>query len=93
MNGSRAANAKLIGDLVGLVSEADAEAVVCVPFVYLEQVGQLLKAASVSASVIKLGAQDVSLHVKGAYTGEISAVMLADVACDYVIVGHSERRE
>jgi triosephosphate isomerase len=92
MNGSRAANSRLIGDIVSLVSGSDVEAAVCVPFIYLEQVGQLLKAESASGQV-KLGAQDVSLHVEGAYTGEISAVMLADVTCDYVIVGHSERRE
>ncbi|MFT6220647.1 MAG: triosephosphate isomerase, partial [Candidatus Endobugula sp.] len=92
MNGSRAANSTLIGDIVSLVSGSDVEAAVCVPFIYLEQVGQLLKAESASGQV-KLGAQDVSLHVEGAYTGEVSAVMLADVTCDYVIVGHSERRE
>jgi triosephosphate isomerase len=96
MNGSRAVNAMLIDGLISLVDQAsvsDVEAVVCAPFVYLEQVGRSLKAAALSCERIKLGAQDVSLHVGGAYTGEISAVMLADVACDYVIVGHSERRE
>jgi len=48
--------------------------------------------AAVSGSAIGLGAQDVSAHAAGAYTGEVSAAMLAEFACKYVIVGHSERR-
>jgi len=98
MNGSKAANTALIRDLVSCMAQlgktdSDVKSAVCVPFVYLSQVGQLVNAEPELLGAIKLGAQDVSLHVEGAYTGEISAVMLADMACKYVIVGHSERRE
>ena len=60
---------------------------VCPPFVYLEQVGKALV-----GSRIALGAQDVYYENDGAYTGEVSAAMLKDVGCSYVICGHSERR-
>jgi triosephosphate isomerase (TIM) len=98
MNGSRAANAKLMDDFFSCVNQSDesvsgVRSAVCVPFVYLDQVGRLVTVGSDSSCALKLGAQDVSLHVEGAYTGEISAMMLADMECSYVIVGHSERRE
>ncbi|HNY79634.1 MAG: triose-phosphate isomerase [Sedimentisphaerales bacterium] len=57
------------------------------PFVYLPAVG-----AAVSSSGVALGAQDVYFEAKGAFTGEISAAMLKDVGCTYVLCGHSERR-
>ena len=60
---------------------------VCVPFPYLAQAQQKL-----SGSNVKWGAQDVHQLDKGAYTGEVSAAMLRDFGCSYVIVGHSERR-
>ncbi len=60
---------------------------VCPPFVYLQQVGKALH-----SSHIALGAQDVYFEQKGAFTGEISAAMLKDTGCAYVICGHSERR-
>lgn len=89
MNGSNAGNAAFVSELLSLMVEATpADAALCVPFVYLSQVKELLR-----ESEIKLGAQDISVHLDGAYTGEVSAAMLRDVACDYVIVGHSERRE
>lgn len=59
----------------------------CPPFVYLDAVFQVIKGSS-----IKLGAQDVYIEREGAFTGEISAYMLRDVGCEYVIIGHSERR-
>ncbi len=62
--------------------------IVCPPFTSLATAQQLIK-----GSFIKLGAQDVSLHYSGAYTGEISVSMLKSVGCDYIIVGHSERRQ
>lgn len=62
--------------------------IVCPPFTSLVVAQQLLK-----GSFIKLGAQDVSIHNDGAYTGEISLSMLKAVGCEYVIVGHSERRQ
>lgn len=63
------------------------EVAVCPPFVYLDTVAGLLK-----GSPIKLGAQNVYFEAKGAFTGEISPLMLKDVGCSYVIIGHSERR-
>ena len=60
---------------------------VCPPFVYLPDVAERLR-----GNAIKLGAQDVCAEDSGAHTGEVSATMLADVGCRFVIVGHSERR-
>lgn len=60
---------------------------VCVPFPYLAQARELLHASDIS-----WGAQDVSCHPQGAYTGEVSAQMLSDFGCRWVLVGHSERR-
>lgn len=64
------------------------EVVVCPPFTALAAVGEVLKGTG-----IQWGAQDVHWEDEGAYTGEISPVMLKDLSCSYVIVGHSERRE
>ncbi len=86
LNGSLAANASLLGGIVaGLDGGADCG--VCVPAPYLAQAQALL-----TGSPVSWGAQDVSAHAAGAFTGEVSAAMLADFACRYVIVGHSERR-
>ncbi|HEY6483668.1 MAG TPA: triose-phosphate isomerase [Steroidobacteraceae bacterium] len=88
MHGSRADNARLIEDLAGrLPSGANPDCAVCPPFVYLQEVGRLLR-----GTAIGLGAQDVCAEPHGAFTGEVSAAMLRDVGCEYVIVGHSERR-
>jgi triosephosphate isomerase (TIM) len=90
MHGSRAENADLIEAIAAqFPSEAAALCVVCPPFVYLQEVARLLRDAEIPAA---LGAQDVSAEGQGAYTGEVSAAMLRDVGCTYVIVGHSERR-
>jgi triosephosphate isomerase len=64
-----------------------ADIALCVPYPYLEQARAVL-----DGSVIAWGAQDVSEHVQGAWTGEVSGAMLADFGCRYVLVGHSERR-
>ena len=86
MNGSLAANATLLeGIRAGAPSGCDLA--VCVPAPYLAQVQ-----AALNASAVRWGAQDLSEHESGAYTGEVSAQMLKDFACAYVIVGHSERR-
>jgi triosephosphate isomerase len=69
------------------LSDVACEVLVCVPFPYLAQVGECLKLAPLS-----WGAQNVSEHVAGAYTGEVAAAMLAEFGCAYVLVGHSERR-
>jgi triosephosphate isomerase len=89
MNGGLAVNAVLITEInAGLVvAGKDVEAAVCVPAPYLAQVQ-----AALSGSSLALGAQDVSAHVGGAYTGEVAASMLVEFGCRYVIVGHSERR-
>jgi triosephosphate isomerase len=90
MHGSRAENSKLIDELAEAFPTCTAQCAVCPPHVYLSQVGSLLRAAELP---IELGAQDVSAEAKGAHTGEVSAAMLLDLQCRYVIVGHSERRQ
>jgi triosephosphate isomerase (TIM) len=89
MQGSRAENAALVRTLLDLVRpESGTEVLVCPPFVYLWDVGRLLK-----DSDVVLGAQSVCAEPQGAFTGEVSAAMLKDVGCRYVLVGHSERRQ
>ena len=97
MNGSLAANEALLhalakGLTTGLAVNASCEVAVCVPAPYLTQV-QALKSAQSGLLGIEVGAQDVSAQAAGAYTGEVSAAMLKDLGCRYVIVGHSERRQ
>jgi triosephosphate isomerase len=88
MHGTLAQNTDLL-DAVrgGMAAMPSVDCAVCVPFPYLAQAQQKL-----SGSNVKWGAQDVHQLDKGAYTGEVSAAMLRDFACRYVIVGHSERR-
>jgi len=89
MNSSKHMAKVLITGLVDSLKDLkEVDVAVCPPFVYLDQVHEMLV-----DSAIGLGAQDVSLHEKGAFSGEISAEMLKDIACDFVIVGHSERRQ
>ena len=66
------------------------EVVVCTPFTDLRSVQTLVDGDKLE---VKYAAQDVSQHESGAYTGEISATMLAKLGCSYVVIGHSERRE
>ncbi len=89
MNGSTAASRELVDGLLADFSPSDsAEMLLCPTFVYLRDV-----ASWIASSEIELGAQNLSEHTgTGAYTGEIQGAMLKDVGCDYVIVGHSERR-
>ena len=88
MNGSLAANRSLLSEIVaGLPVSSDCDVLVCAPAPYLTQCAELL-----TASPVKWGAQDVSEHAQGAFTGEVAASMLVDCGCQYVIVGHSERR-
>ncbi|NOL49854.1 triose-phosphate isomerase [Pelistega europaea] len=88
MNGSLAANQVLLSDLVnGLTKTSNCLVAVCPSFPYLAQVQSCLQ-----NSVVSWGAQDISIAESGAYTGEVSANMLKDFACRWVIVGHSERR-
>jgi triosephosphate isomerase len=89
MHGSRAANSALLDALLEQIgSPRGVDTAVCVPFPYLEQVAGRLR-----GTPIAWGAQNVSEHAQGAYTGEVSAAMLREFGCRYVIVGHSERRQ
>lgn len=89
MNGSLAANAALLQDILpGARQHHGCAVAVCVPAPYLAQCQALL-----AGSVLELGAQDVSAREAGAYTGEVSAAMLRDFGVRYAIVGHSERRQ
>jgi triosephosphate isomerase len=93
MNGDSAANSELIGGIIsglsGIVDQADRiEVLVCPPFPYLAAVRDL-----VNGSELRLGAQNVSAHASGAHTGETSPAMLSEVGCEFVLVGHSERRK
>lgn len=88
MNGSIQSNQSLLESLKQNVgSVPNAEMVVCPPFVYLQQVRQLLEGTRIS-----WGGQNLSQREPGAFTGEVAANMLVDFDCKYVIVGHSERR-
>ena len=89
MNGSLAANEALVRALVqGAGADGGADVAVCAPAPYLSQVQALI-----AGSRIALGAQDVSAHAQGAYTGEHSSAMLKEFGVRYAIVGHSERRQ
>ena len=86
MNGNRAANTELLAALKAAGSWV-AEVAVCAPFAYLGDV-----AMSLQGDAMAWGAQDCSAFESGAYTGEVSAAMLVEFGCRYVINGHSERR-
>ena len=89
MNGSLASNSeRLQSFLARWKGVHQAEVAVCPPAVYLPQAAELLAQSNVG-----IGAQDVSAADEGAYTGEVSGGMLADIGCQYALVGHSERRE
>lgn len=77
-----------VKELKKLVKGSDAEIVICPPFTLLSAVADELKGSS-----IKLGAQNMHFENSGAFTGEISPLMLKKIGCEYVILGHSERRE
>jgi len=89
MHGNRASNLALLDSvLAGARGLQGVECAVCVPFPYLGEVAARLKGTKLA-----WGAQTLSEHAQGAYTGEVSASMLAEFGCRYVIVGHSERRQ
>ena len=88
MNGSTSANAELVSGInAGAPATDSVELLVCPPFPYLAAV-----LADTAGSKVAVGAQNVSAHESGAFTGEVAPSMLADLGCEYVIVGHSERR-
>lgn len=88
MNKTAAEGAALVNELKPLVKDADCDVVVCVPFTDIPAVS-----AAAKGSNIRVGAQNVHFAEKGAYTGEISAEMLKEFGVEYVIIGHSERRQ
>jgi triosephosphate isomerase len=88
MNGSSVACAELVdGILEGMPLSDSVKLIICPPYLYLDKLAHKLTETSLS-----LGAQNVSQYGSGAYTGEISPQMLRDIGCEYVVVGHSERR-
>lgn len=87
MHGNLVDNDALLSGILAGIDEVKADVAVCVPFPYLHQTK-----ARLAGSKVAWGAQNLSQHPKGAYTGEVSALMLNDFECRYVIVGHSERR-
>jgi hypothetical protein len=87
MHGNLAENEALLAGVLAGMGDVKAGVAVCVPFPYLAQFQ-----AKLTGSAVAWGAQNMSQHAKGAYTGEVSASMLKDFGCAYVIVGHSERR-
>jgi len=88
MNGSLASNQALLKGILSGLKDPACDIAVCVPAPYFAQCQALL-----SASSVELGAQDVSQHEAGAYTGEVSVAMLKEFGVRYAIVGHSERRQ
>jgi len=88
LNGNKQSVTSLIEGILGGIQDVKkAEVAVCPPYVYLPQVADMLK-----DSPVQWGAQNVSEHDSGAFTGEIAVSMLNDFACKYTIIGHSERR-
>jgi triosephosphate isomerase (TIM) len=93
MNGSKAANAALLAEIFAAAPAVQpADIAICVPSVYFAEITANISAQR-SKLAIDCGAQDISMHDKGAYTGEISGSMLKEFGLRYAIVGHSERRQ
>ena len=88
MNKTATEAAELIDALIPAVKDADCEVVICTPFTSLVTAVEKCKGTN-----IHVGAENVHFEKSGAYTGEISADMLVDLGVEYVIVGHSERRQ
>ena len=87
MHGNHSSNAELLAGIAA-APPFGCDVAVCVPYPYLSET-----AVALAAGELRWGAQDCSSHEQGAYTGEVSAAMLAEFGCRYVIVGHSERRQ
>ena len=89
MNKNLSESVSLISEIVNKIKKikTKVDIIICPPFTSLDTAGELIKNSS-----IKLGAQNMHSEDSGAYTGEISAAMLKSIGCEYVILGHSERR-
>ncbi len=87
MNGTLASAELLAKGIIAGLGENNADIAVCVPYVHLPKVSELVK-----DTALALGAQNVADKSSGAYTGEVSATMLSEFNCKYALVGHSERR-
>ena len=87
MHGNHSVNAELLAGIAA-ARPFGCDVAVCVPYPYLSET-----AVALAGTDLRWGAQDCSAHAQGAYTGEVSAGMLAEFGCRYVIVGHSERRQ
>lgn len=88
MNNTRVETKALLTELIPMAKDAGCGVVCCVPFTDLETAVALTKGTN-----IKVGAQNVHFETKGAFTGEISASMLTEMGVEYVVIGHSERRQ
>ena len=88
MNKTMAETKAMITELAPLVKDADCDVVLCVPFTNIQTAKRAVKGTN-----IKIGAENVHWAESGAFTGEISATMLKELKVDYVIIGHSERRQ
>ena len=88
MHGSVASVRPLVSDLVGALDNIRCDLLVCPPFPYISTVLE-----QVLGTALQVGGQNCSEHAQGAHTGEVSADMLADLGCRWVVLGHSERRQ
>ena len=88
MNNTASQGVALVNAIAPLVTDANCDVVVCVPAINIPAIAEAIKGTN-----IKLGAENVHFAEKGAYTGEISAAMLLEYNVEYVIIGHSERRQ
>ncbi len=88
MNNTKAQASELINELKPLVKDAECDVVICVPYTVIETAAKLTAGTN-----IKVGAENIAWADKGAFTGEVSAAMLKEVGAEYVVIGHSERRQ